>query len=88
MADYATTHFRHEEQLMRRARFPGYDGHIKRHEEFTRKANELAKRADGKGFILTMEIMGFLTGGRSTSWATDRGYIPAMQQHGLSDRTE
>jgi hemerythrin len=71
MADYATTHFRHEEQLMRRARFPGYDGHIKRHEEFTRKANELAKRADGKGFILT-----------------DRGYIPAMQQHGLSDRTE
>ena len=87
MADYATTHFRHEEQLMRRARFPGYDGHIKRHEEFTRKANELAKRADGKGFILTMEIMGFLTGGRSTSWAPTAD-IPAMQQHGLSDRTE
>ena len=73
---------------MRRARFPGYDGHIKLHAEFTRKANELAKRADGNGFILTMEIMEFLRDWlKNHIMGTDRGYIASMQQHGLSDRS-
>ena len=88
MADYAVTHFRHEEQLMRRAQFPGYEGHIKLHEEFTARVAELKRRADGNGFILTMEIMGFLRDWwKKHIMGTDRGYISSMEQHGITDRS-
>ncbi len=84
MVDYAATHFATEERYMQAFRYQGYQAHRLEHQKFTAKALELKTRADGFGFILTLEIVSFLK-----SWlqnhimGTDKRYQACFNEHGL-----
>ncbi len=84
MVEYAAAHFAHEEEAMRRFGFPGMVPHKAEHEAFTRKARELRQRADGDGFILTMEILDYLKGWLQRHiMGVDRQYMECFAEHGL-----
>ena len=60
MVDYANVHFETEEKYMRRLNYPGYEKHKAEHVNFAEKAFDLQKRFNNTGFVLTLEILGFL----------------------------
>ncbi len=60
MVDYATVHFSTEEKYMRIYSFPGHAVHKAEHDGFVGKAADLKARVDGKGFVLTINVLNFL----------------------------
>lgn len=60
MVDYAAVHFGTEEKYMRKYNFPGHAGHKAEHDGFVGKAADLKSRVDGKGFVLTINVLNFL----------------------------
>jgi hemerythrin-like metal-binding protein len=84
MVDYASTHFKVEEDYMRRFNFPGTIQHVAAHTSFTTKALELKQRADGDEFILTVEILDFLKDWlKNHIMGVDRLYITCFLENGL-----
>jgi hemerythrin len=60
MVDYAAVHFGTEEKYMRQYQFPGHLKHKAEHDSFAEKAADLKARVDGKGFVLTINVLNFL----------------------------
>jgi hemerythrin-like metal-binding protein len=85
MVDYASVHFKTEEDYMARFGFPGSAAHQLEHKGFTEKALELKERASRDGFILTLEILNFLR-----DWLqhhildTDKRYSTFFNERGLA----
>lgn len=55
LEEYARTHFTHEEALMRRCGYPGYEEHVKRHRLFVEWLNAV-KTAYGRSIETPFEI--------------------------------
>ncbi len=61
LVDYTVYHFSHEEDLARRSRYPGYEGHRRQHEGFTAKVLQVnADFQSGTTRVLPGEILEFL----------------------------
>jgi len=83
LANYAKSHFDHEERLMQKANFPGLQEHKRVHEECCRNIEEI-KAKYLSGTVLSQEVMGFLK-----NWLNehiqgmDKKYVPALKGIGI-----
>ena len=60
LASYTVTHFDHEEELMEKYGYPGYQEHKKQHSELTSQVNDyIARLKEGKASF-SIELMSFL----------------------------
>jgi hemerythrin-like metal-binding protein len=57
---YTCYHFTHEEQLMRRIRYPDYQPHRAQHVELRSKVQAMQDRAASGEITMTIEVMQFL----------------------------
>jgi hemerythrin len=84
MVDYAATHFKLEEEYMRRFHYEKAESHIREHEAFSAKARDLGERARSSGFILTLEVLDFLkTWLKRHIMGVDRQYMACFSKNGL-----
>ena len=60
MVSYAVVHFGTDEKYMQLYQYPAHLNHKTEHDRFTEKAVELRTRVNGRGFVLTLEILNFL----------------------------
>lgn len=65
---YAVTHFKDEEKLMQKVRFPDYATHQARHQAFIDQINTLKERLKTEG--MTQDLVGTMTG-FITNWLID-----------------
>ena len=85
MVDYAASHFKVEEDYMRKFRYGKTASHVREHEVFTAKARDLSERSGRSGFILTLEVLDFLkTWLRRHIMGVDRQYMDCFSKNGLS----
>ncbi len=85
MVDYAATHFKLEEDYMRKFRYEKSAAHLREHEGFTAKAVELSDRSKAAGFILTLEVLDFLkTWLKRHIMGVDRQYMECFARNGLT----
>ena len=84
MLDYAKMHFKIEEKYMRQCEYLGSLQHFREHERFVEKAQEMAQRCDAGEFVLSFEVIQFLS-----DWLkchileTDMKYAPLLKEKGL-----
>jgi hemerythrin-like metal-binding protein len=60
LADYTATHFKTEEELMQRHRYPAYVAHKALHEDLLRQVGDLVTRFDAGQGVMTIKVMDFL----------------------------
>lgn len=60
MFDYAENHFKDEEELMRKASYPGLAAHERAHRAFVQKAKGLFRDLQRRGPESAEDILGFL----------------------------
>ena len=60
LADYTTSHFKAEEELMTLHAYPQFAGHKQIHTELLGQVGELVKQFDGGQAVLTLKVMNFL----------------------------
>lgn len=60
LVDYTATHFRYEEELMKKHGFPGYDAHKRKHDDLVEKVLDLQKKFKSGNARMTIEVMMFL----------------------------
>lgn len=61
MFDYMETHFSTEEAYLQKFSYPALSSHQQQHEEFRAKARDLRERVSQHEFILSFEIVQFLS---------------------------
>lgn len=61
IGDYARMHFQTEEKYMRKVEYLGLLKHIREHKGFVEKAQEMAQRCEEGEFILSFEVIQFLS---------------------------
>ena len=84
MVDYSKSHFALEEKYMLKFHFDGYHTHKVEHSVFTTRAEELQKRLDKTGSVLTLELLSFLRDWlQNHILVTDKKYGALFNQHGL-----
>jgi len=60
LVDYTQFHFRHEEEIMAAANYPGLENHKKEHRQFIEKVLEFsAKFKEGK-LLISLEVTSFI----------------------------
>jgi len=60
LADYTTSHFKAEEELMTRHAYPEFSTHKQIHTELLKQVGDLVKQFDGGQAVLTLKVMSFL----------------------------
>jgi len=60
LIDYTVYHFKTEEDLMERNKYPGFLLHLKEHEHLVKKAAELKQRFERGESVISIEVMEFL----------------------------
>ncbi|WP_072908662.1 bacteriohemerythrin [Malonomonas rubra] len=84
MVDYARMHFNVEEELMRKSGYLGLLQHLKEHEVFSRKADELAQRCQEGDFVLSAEVVNFLSDWlKAHILENDKKYSLTMNKKGI-----
>jgi len=84
MIEYATIHFKTEEEYMVKFDFPGYPEHKAEHERFVQETLRLQTNFRETGFTLTYPVVQFLK-----KWLkdhiveTDKKYSIPFNEHGL-----
>ncbi len=84
MVAYAQTHFSTEEKYLHEAKYLGLLQHLKEHQQFVRKANELQQRCQDGEFVLSLEVLNYLE-----DWLkrhildSDRQYSPVLREKGI-----
>lgn len=84
MFDYMETHFTTEEGYMQRFHYPGLQTHQRQHEEFRAKARDLRQRVNQGEFVLSFEIVRFLSDWlQNHIMVTDKKYTTHFAENGL-----
>ncbi len=84
MLAYAKMHFEVEEGYMRKCQYLGMLQHYREHERFVKKAQEMAERCDSGEFILSLEVIQFLSGWlKDHILETDMKYVPTFKARGV-----
>ncbi|NOY12292.1 MAG: hemerythrin family protein [Deltaproteobacteria bacterium] len=84
MLSYAEMHFEIEEGYMRRCEYLGMLQHFREHEHFIKKAQDLARRSKEGEFVLSFEVIQFLSDWlKSHILETDMKYVPLFKEKGL-----
>ena len=84
LATYTVTHFRAEEELMRRTNYPGLAAHQVEHQRFVDKVNQLTQDLQAGRNVSSMQVVGFIK-----DWLaghirkTDRSYSAHMNAQGV-----
>lgn len=84
MLDYAKMHFEIEEGYMRQAEYLGLLGHLREHENFVDKTQDLKHRSEDGEFVLSLEVIQFLS-----DWLkhhileADMKYAPIFKEKGI-----
>ena len=79
LVQYTTSHFSHEERLMRQAHFPGVDAHVAQHQELTAKVLQFQADVDSGKHLISLQLLQFLR-----SWLehhilkSDKAYSPYL----------
>ena len=82
--EYATYHFRFEENIMKLHKFPAYKFHKKQHDLFLNKVRDFKIRYEGGRLLLTLEITQYIK-----DWIerhmdeTDRIYSDFLLERGV-----
>ena len=85
MFDYMETHFTTEEGYMRNYEYLGLVAHQQKHEEFRIKAKDLRERITAGEFVLSFEIVQFLSDWlQKHIMVTDMKYISHFTEKGVS----
>lgn len=85
MFAYMETHFSTEEGYMQQHNYLGYLAHQKEHEEFRAKARDLRERVRAGEFVLSFEIVQFLSDWlQKHIMVTDMKYTSLFAEKGLS----
>lgn len=84
MFDYMETHFATEEGYMRQCGYLGLPAHQREHEEFRSKARELKQRVEAQEFVLSFEIVQFLSDWlQNHIMVTDMKYTTLLAEQGM-----
>ena len=84
MFDYMETHFRTEEGYMQQCDYLGLLAHQQQHEEFRGKARDLRERVNMGEFVLSFEIVQFLSDWlQKHIMVTDMKYTSLFAEKGL-----
>ena len=84
MIEYAKDHMTLEESYMHQANYLGLLQHRREHEDFISKANDLKQRSEEGEFVLSFEVIQFLS-----DWLndhileTDMKYVPTFKEKGI-----
>jgi len=85
MFDYMEVHFSTEERYLQQFNYLGLATHQKAHEEFRSKARDLRERVNAGEFVLSFEIVQFLSDWlQNHILVTDMKYTSLLSEHGLS----
>ena len=85
MFDYMELHFTTEEGYMQQCGYLGLQAHQKQHQEFRAKAKDLRERVDAGEFVLSFEIVQFLSDWlQNHIMVTDMKYTSLFAEKGLS----
>ena len=84
MFDYMETHFSTEEAYLQKFGDPSLPAHQRQHEEFRGKARDLRQRVRQQEFILSFEIVQFLSDWlQNHIMVTDMKYASLLAQKGV-----
>lgn len=84
MLNYAKMHFAIEEGYMRQCHYLGVLPHYREHEKFLDKAQELHRRSEEGEFVLSYEVIQFLSDWlKSHILETDMKYVATFKESGL-----
>jgi len=84
LATYTTTHFRAEEELLRKANYPGFAAHHMEHQKYIAKVNQFAADLKTGNHANPISVLGFLK-----DWLadhikrTDRSYSAHLNSQGV-----
>jgi len=84
LASYTVTHFRAEEELMRKAGFPGLVAHQAEHQKFVARVNQFTEELEAGRNASPIALVGFIK-----DWLadhirrTDRSYGAYLNAHGV-----
>jgi hemerythrin len=84
LATYTVTHFRAEEELMRKTNYPGLAAHQAEHQRFVDKVNQFTQDLKGGGNVSSLQVVGFIK-----EWLaehirrTDRSYSAHLNAQGV-----
>jgi len=84
LAEYATIHFKTEEDLMIKYNYPEYQSHKNEHKIFVDKVLELMKKLESDTFIPSIEVLNFLIDWLKNHILTiDKRYSKFFNEHGV-----
>ena len=84
LATYTVTHFRAEEELMRRANYPGLAAHQVEHQRFVATVNQLTQDLQTGRNVSSIEVVGFIKDWLSEHIRrTDRSYSAHLNAEGV-----
>ena len=84
LATYTVTHFRAEEELMRKTNYPGLAAHQTEHQRFVDKVNQFTQDLKAGGNVSSLQVVGFIK-----EWLaehirrTDRSYSAHLNAQGV-----
>ena len=84
LATYTVTHFRAEEELMRKTNYPELAAHQAEHQRFVARVTELTKDLQAGGHVTSIDLVDFIK-----DWLahhiqqTDRSYSAHMNAQGV-----
>jgi hemerythrin len=84
LATYTVTHFRAEEELMRKTNYPGLAAHRAEHQRLVDKVNQFTQDLKAGGNVSSLQVVGFIK-----EWLaehirrTDRSYSAHMNAQGV-----
>jgi len=84
LANYTVTHFRAEEELLRRTNYPEFAAHQAEHQKFVAKVQQFSEDVKAGKLTSSISVLGFLK-----DWLaqhiqqTDRSYGAYLNAHGV-----
>ena len=84
LATYTVTHFRAEEELMRKTDYQGFAAHQAEHQRFVAKVQQLTQDLEAGSNVSSMQVVGFIK-----DWLaehikrTDGSYSAHLNAHGV-----
>lgn len=84
LATYTVTHFRAEEELLRRTNYPGFAAHQAEHQKFVAKVNQFMEDLKAGRITISIAVLQFLKDWLTEhiQW-TDRSYADHLNASGV-----